>query len=184
MTSADDSLRDPVARAALPAPVTLRRASPEDLPAVLALADELQAPHHAAHPGLFVPAGFPEQHLALWRRALEGPNGAIFLAECEDRVVGYVAADVLDETVSLFHPLRLGRVNSIAVTAAMRGRGVGRALMAHAETWARVHGAQDLQLVVWAFNEEARRLYAELGYAPRAIVMGKAASEPSLDDAA
>jgi ribosomal protein S18 acetylase RimI-like enzyme len=165
-------------------PVSVRRASPEDLPAVLALADELQAPHHAAHPSLFVPAGFPEQHLALWRRALEGPNGVIFLAECEGRVVGYVAADMIDETVTLFHPLRLGRVNSIAVAASMRGRGIGRALMAQAETWARVHGAQDLQLVVWAFNEGARRLYEELGYAPRAIVMGKAASGPSPGDAA
>jgi ribosomal protein S18 acetylase RimI-like enzyme len=69
--------------------------------------------------------------------------------------------------------MRWARVNSICVRESARGRGVGRALMARAEAWARAEGAEELRLVVWAFNERAVRLYEELGYAIRAHAMGK-----------
>lgn len=57
-----------------------------------------------------------------------------------------------------------GHISDIAVASAGEGRGVGRALMAAAEEWARNQGYRWLTLSVFAQNLRARKLYEELGY--------------------
>jgi GNAT superfamily N-acetyltransferase len=52
----------------------------------------------------------------------------------------------------------------ISVRQEARGQGIGRALMTSAEEWALSVGAQDMELSVFFFNENAARLYAGLGY--------------------
>jgi ribosomal protein S18 acetylase RimI-like enzyme len=49
------------------------------------------------------------------------------------------------------------------VTGAQRNRGIGTALLAHAETWARAHGKRGLSLHVAAGNP-AQHLYERLGF--------------------
>lgn len=61
-----------------------------------------------------------------------------------------------------------GRANAhitdLAVTATHEGRGVARALLAHAERWARDHQCQLLTLAVFPGNERALKLYEAAGY--------------------
>ena len=52
----------------------------------------------------------------------------------------------------------------IAVLDGWRGRGIGTALMAAAEEWARDRGLDVLELDVATPNEGGRRLYERLGY--------------------
>ena len=52
----------------------------------------------------------------------------------------------------------------IAVLEEFRGRGIGKALIAHLEAWATGHGLQRSTLTVTETNEGAIRLYHELGY--------------------
>lgn len=52
----------------------------------------------------------------------------------------------------------------LAVTSAAEGHGVGRALMAAAERWARERGLSRLSLEVFAGNRRARAFYAKLGF--------------------
>jgi ribosomal protein S18 acetylase RimI-like enzyme len=52
----------------------------------------------------------------------------------------------------------------VSVVEGFRGRGIGRALIAHLERWAVDHGIERMVLVVSAANEGAIRLYHELGY--------------------
>ncbi|OTP76485.1 hypothetical protein PAMC26577_10475 [Caballeronia sordidicola] len=42
-----------------------------------------------------------------------------------------------------------------------------------AEGWALEHGAADMRLAVWEFNQQAVDFYQELGYEIRAFEMGK-----------
>ncbi len=56
-------------------------------------------------------------------------------------------------------------VQAVAVDEAGRGKGVGSALLAHAEQTARAAGSQRLALDVAVNNDGARRLYERLGYA-------------------
>jgi len=51
-----------------------------------------------------------------------------------------------------------------AVAAAHEGQGVGRALLAHAERWAREHGCALLTLAVLPGNTRARALYEAAGF--------------------
>ena len=55
-------------------------------------------------------------------------------------------------------------VYDVDVTESARGRGIGRALMRHAEAWAREAGYPRLQLHVFGGNEVAIGLYRSLGY--------------------
>ena len=57
-----------------------------------------------------------------------------------------------------------GHAGDIVVAPAARGRGVGRALLAAAERWAREQGYRMLTLNVFLKNEKARALYEDLGY--------------------
>jgi ribosomal protein S18 acetylase RimI-like enzyme len=156
------------------AAITCRMAGPDDLQSICFLAEDLAALHHAAWPEVFAPASGGDRDAPHWRDSLSGPGRAAFLALVDGEAVGFVTVASGNESHSLLQPMRWARVNSICVLEGARGRGVGRALMARAEAWARAEGAEELRLVVWAFNERAVRLYEELGYAVRAHAMGKA----------
>jgi GNAT superfamily N-acetyltransferase len=64
-------------------------------------------------------------------------------------------------------------VSTLAVTAAAAGQGVGRALMAAAEDWARQQGCALITLEVFAANSTARSVYARLGYAEQTLKLAK-----------
>ena len=152
---------------------SVRLASLEDLPAICALAEDLAALHHAAWPEVFAPASGGDRDAPHWRDSIAGPGRAAFLAQDGGEPVGFVTVASGDESHSLLQPARWARVNSICVLERARGQGVGKALMARAEAWAHAEGAEEIRLVVWAFNARAVRLYEELGYAVRAHAMGK-----------
>lgn len=57
-------------------------------------------------------------------------------------------------------------VSDLAITREAEGRGVGRALMTAAESWASSRGHRLLTLNVFDANHRARRLYDRLGYTP------------------
>ena len=65
-------------------------------------------------------------------------------------------------------------IEAIAVAAGAEGRGVGRALLAHAEGWARAHGHREVALDVFAANARARAFYARAGYEDDHVRMVKA----------
>ena len=98
-------------------------------------------------------------------------NDAAFA--CRRAALGFVAVATVRENLSFKPPIRHALVNSVCVARSARGGGVGRALMACAEAWAREQGAVDLRLSVFEFNRRAMRLYEELGYVARSIAMGK-----------
>ena len=153
--------------------ITCRLATLEDLPVVCQLAEDLAAIHHAAWPEVFAPASGGERDAPPWRESIAGSGRAAFVAELRGEPVGFVTVASGNESHSLLQPQRWARVNSVCVLEKARGQGVGRALMERAEAWGRFEGAEEIRLVVWAFNTRAVQLYEELGYAVRALAMGK-----------
>ncbi len=59
------------------------------------------------------------------------------------------------------------------IAAVQSGNGIGQALMAAAETWARERGAQLMQLNALEGNTYARRFYEKQGYAPEYTALVK-----------
>ncbi|KAB2885335.1 MAG: GNAT family N-acetyltransferase [Albidovulum sp.] len=64
---------------------------------------------------------------------------------------------------------RRAQVESVRVAADLRGRGIGAAMMADAETRARAAGCRLVQLTSNAGRERARKFYEGLGFTPSHI---------------
>jgi ribosomal protein S18 acetylase RimI-like enzyme len=91
------------------------------------------------------------------------PNNFLFVAEDADgERVGFIE---LQKTLDFFTGRSNCHVNNVAVSPAHEGRGVARALMAHAEAWALEHHCALVTLAVFPGNERARALYEACGYA-------------------
>jgi len=90
------------------------------------------------------------------------PAARVFLAWSGARAVG-VAVCFL--AFSTFRARPVLNVHDLAVAAAWRGRGIGRALLEHVRVEAERSGCCRLTLEVREDNVRARRLYARLGFA-------------------
>ncbi len=131
-------------------PVTVRAARPEDAPALRAV---LWATYEstwrpqltAARDAQFRASGRTAQYVR--------SRGHLFrVAECEGVVAGFV--DWVDDFIDALH-----------VLPAWQGRGVGRALLAHAEAALRAAGHERVRLETDSFNTQALGFYTACGYA-------------------
>lgn len=89
-------------------------------------------------------------------------NSFMFVAEDSDgERVGFVH---LQKTQDFFTGHTNCHISDLAVLPRHEGRGVGKALLAHAEIWAREHRCALVTLAVFPGNERARALYQAAGY--------------------
>lgn len=109
--------------------------------------------------GLTRPWNDPDADLAM---ALKTVTSTVLVAAEGERVTGSVMVG--------FDGHR-GWVYYLAVDPQVRRTGLGRALMAAAETWLRERGAPKLQLMVREGNDEALGFYAALGLEPQPVIV-------------
>jgi ribosomal protein S18 acetylase RimI-like enzyme len=101
------------------------------------------------------------------RRALAGEldspsdDNGLFVAMLDQEPAGCLLMWTLED---YFSGERHAHISVIAVTRAAEGRGVGRALMAYAERWARERGHARLTLSVFESNRRAQKLYEGAGF--------------------
>ncbi len=91
----------------------------------------------------------------------------VLVAELEGRVVGMATAQMVVSTAE-GGPAAL--VEDVVVLPGLRGRGIGRALMARIESWAAWNGATRLQLLADKHNSGALAFYAACGWKPTSLV--------------
>lgn len=101
----------------------------------------------------------PEQWRAMLAEMLENGTSAIFVAESESELVGFVR--VRGDNL---RRLRHSALIVIAIKQAFTGQGVGTALLSEAERWARERGVHRLYLTVMTHNERAIGLYQKMGF--------------------
>jgi GNAT superfamily N-acetyltransferase len=78
-----------------------------------------------------------------------------------DRLLGVAT---LHATPVLHRPGPVGRVTALVVDASVRGRGIGRALMAAAESWAAEQGCVLMEVTSNQRRADAHKFYEGLGY--------------------
>ncbi|MFI0485562.1 GNAT family N-acetyltransferase [Actinomadura sp. 9N215] len=148
-------------------PLHLRQATTPDVPALLSLMDSVLKwlvaqgrPQQWGTVPFSQKPGFPDR-VADWTS-----QGVVTIAERESTCVGLLAAAPMIPpripagTVpdgSLF-------IYTVMTDRGPDGRGVGSALLAHAEHLARTHHAPALALDHWADSPELGRIYDEHGY--------------------
>lgn len=91
-------------------------------------------------------------------------NSFIFVIEDanDGRQVGFMH---LQKNQDFFNGRTNCHVSDLAVATGFEGRGFARALLAHAEQWAREHHCHLLTLAVFPGNQRALALYEGAGYA-------------------
>jgi RimJ/RimL family protein N-acetyltransferase len=138
--------------------VRIRAAEPGDAAALVALATAV-----GSEPQGWLLADSHWRSVADERRYVRAvrkhPDAALLVAEEQANVVGRLSI-VRDAHPSSPHVADLG----LMVAASYRRRGIGRALLAAAEEWARGAGVSKLELHVFPHNEAAIALYEGFGY--------------------
>jgi RimJ/RimL family protein N-acetyltransferase len=138
--------------------VEIRAAEPGDAAALVALATAV-----GSEPQGWLLADSNWRSVADERRYVRAlrrhPDGALIVADDAGTVVGRLSL-VRDPHPSSAHVADLG----LMVAASHRRRGIGRALLAAAEAWARGAGVLKLELHVFPHNEAAIALYEAFGY--------------------
>lgn len=154
--------------------MTVRAATKADAPEIARVYVESAVHHTRLDPERYA-VPHPE---TVTKRYAEGrqlpptlsPDHRITLvAERDGGVVGFVDVhlDAQSDTDVMQSTWSFAYVAELAVAENVRGSGVGRALLAAAEEWAKERGAQYVFLQVLAANHRAVRFYTEhMGYAP------------------
>jgi GNAT superfamily N-acetyltransferase len=139
--------------------MSVRPAAPNDIPPLLALVRR-----YWEFEGI---EGFAALRIELvLQRLLAEPRlGAIWVAESDARLVGYLIAVLV---LSLEHRGLMAEIDEFFVLPEARSRGVGRQLLAAAETALAARGCVRLQLQLGVANSEARAFYERRGYTARA----------------
>lgn len=148
-------------------PFTIRLATSADAEAIRPLWQSVDDLHRAALPALFQtpPDSWPD--IEIVETLIAGPDSAIYVAESEGVVVGFVTPLLMRRPETPIRPARtFVEIDNMAVNPAHQRRGIGRALMAAAKDWAKDHGAKSIDLNVYAFNDPASRLYEMSGFTP------------------
>lgn len=115
-----------------------------------------------------------DQYLAFMLERCARMTGRVFVAEVDHAVVGFAAvlANVPQEEPDEDRA-PYAYVSDLVVRSAYRRRGLGRALLEHAERFAHGAGVGLLRVGVLARNDGARRLYASLGFADYSVQLIK-----------
>lgn len=127
----------------------LRPAGPDDAPALARLSGEF---------------GYSDQLAPLRERLellLDSPDQTIWLAEEDGAVLGWMNARVNYQLESPPH----AEITGLVVTARRRSQGIGAALVAQAERWAREHGLNELRVRSRLERPRAHAFYQRQGYA-------------------
>ncbi len=143
----------------------IRQATMHDYAGMCDLFAEIDALHAGALPHIFRVARGRSRSRAYIQSILDNPEAGVFVAEQEGRIAGLI--DVrLQETADapILVPRRYAIVDTLVVRHDCQRQGIGQALMARAEQWARERGLSEIGLHVWEFNVGAIAFYERLGY--------------------
>lgn len=141
---------------------TIRRATPADAEAAVALWARLQHEQEVLEPRLRRSASAEQRWRTDFRAWVRSPAHAVLVAEDTGRVVGLVTAHpywpapVYEERLEVY-------VNELVVDPAWRGRGIGRALVEAVRAWARRLGAVRVRAGVVSANARARAFWQHVG---------------------
>jgi GNAT superfamily N-acetyltransferase len=146
--------------------VKVRQATPDDVPVLVALFQELDRMQSDWR--VFTPRpGFYDEVGAKYREAMSHENSAVLVAEDDGEVVGMAYGEV--RVPSRFSDERAFELSGVVLRAGYRGRGVGRELVREAARFAAGTGVEWIELKTFAPNIGAMEFWESMGFTPRVV---------------
>jgi GNAT superfamily N-acetyltransferase len=148
---------------------SIRSVNSGDVAALAVLNAEVQELHFASRPDEFKPVHVDE--IAQWFvQLLQNPAARLWGAEVDGALVGYVVVLVREKPENPFCSARKWwDIDQMGVGAGSRRAGIGRALVEQVVSEARARGIANVELNSWAFNQEAHRAFARMGFVAKAV---------------
>lgn len=100
-------------------------------------------------------------------------NGCIVMAQCGQRVAGFVCVVAATRNEAPDDPAPFAQIHDVYVKPEYRGQGVADVLISEAERFAHRNGARVMRLGVMNGNGRARRFYSRNGFREYAHVLTK-----------
>ncbi len=154
--------------------VTIRSARlPGDRAAFRGFIMALQHYESAFEPNRRLDAKVADEYLAELLEAC-ARHGEIFVAGSNGRTVGW--AVVHEELAPVFvtdEERRHALLAELFVEESVRGQGVGQALMARCEEWARAEGFTTIRIAHLSGNSRAAEVYRKFGFTPYSAELRK-----------
>lgn len=146
----------------------LELARGSDWEAVKRLSVQIHDLHAAWRPDIYFHSDEPYPKEAF----LEGiDQRLVYVAKLEGAVVGYVVLRILEKSGNGIVASRHLQIDSICVDEALRGHGIGKAMVADVRALARVFRCDCLSLKVHPENDDAVGFYQKCGFRIRTIGM-------------
>ena len=149
------------------APFRIRPARlPEDKPAIVDFFIGIQQFEHAIEADRRIDPAVGEDSYAAMIERVAAKNGCILIAETSSgEAIGWaVGLEDENEIYVVADERTYGYIAELFVVEAMRGLGVGRALIAACEDWARGRGLKVMMIGVLTRNTSAHAVYRGAGY--------------------
>ncbi|MGZ4152397.1 MAG: N-acetyltransferase family protein, partial [Actinomycetota bacterium] len=146
--------------------VRVRRARSADVPALVALFQELDGMQRDWR--VFTPRpGFYDEIGRKYREALDHPDALLAVAEDDGQIVGMAYAEI--HTPSRSSNERAIELSSVVVRADRRRAGVGRALVREVVRFSAERDVPWVELKTFSPNRGAMEFWESLGFTPRVV---------------
>jgi GNAT superfamily N-acetyltransferase len=126
---------------------------------------DVQRLHAQNHPDTFKMPENEDFAVSFFEETLADPAITIFIAEEEEKTVGYIVCKLVERSETPFtFPVRFLLVDQISIRPEAQGKGAGRALMEQAELLAREWKVGRIQLDSYDFNLGAHVFFERMGF--------------------
>lgn len=139
--------------------LTIRHATAEDLPRLIALYQQLSLDDAREEPG----PPLPETYLLTFQRIKADPDYHVLVGEMDGRIVGSVTVIVVPNLTYRARPW--AEIENMVVDETERGHGYGAALVQEAVEIARDAGCYRISLTSNNRRTDAHAFYKRLGFA-------------------
>lgn len=161
MLRSDRRKAEPEAKAS---EVSVRLAAEGDLERVNELRKQVNDLHVSGVPAVFKP-GFPDELRNYIHEIMADPRKEIVVAEFSGQICGFAVLNHITrpETPFMYERDFLD-IDELAVDTGFRRRGVGKALLRFARSFAESQGIRRIELNMWEFNRDALSFYEAGGF--------------------
>ncbi len=106
---------------------------------------------------------WPRKNLKYYRNCILGRNSVAFVAEEDNKVVGYIIGSIA-EVEDYRIVKKMGEVENLIVLPYYRGRGIAKKLMREFIIWAKKRKVKRIKVSIYADNELSVNFHRKMGF--------------------